>query len=237
MTASLKNCRDAVALNNMGVTLLERRCCRDAMKNFRYGLTLMMKGLVDEHDSEESLRRSSRCIASSSSSPTTRTSTNFELTALSHDYNSTTCAMTVALHEFQSSGVGFVMRLDWDDNDEDMADTVAYYKATMFHNYAVSCRVHSLTCGSKSKTQKLQTLATKSALSAHAILIHVTSERNLTLLMLALQQLMQLAASEGDKDKACKYYSEMAFLRTQLEDYHHEVSTLFNRRERMAAAA
>lgn len=237
MTATLNGCRAAVALNNMGVTLLERRCCRDAMKNFRDGLSLMLKGLVDEHDNTESLRRSSQCIASSSSSPTTRTTTNFELTALSHDYNSTTCAMTVALHEFQSSGVGFVMRLDWNDDEEDIADTEAYYKATMFHNYAVACRVQSLSCKSKSKAHMLQTLATKSALSAHAILIHVTSERNLILLMLALQQLMQLAAAEGDKDKACKYYSEMAFLRTQLEDYHHEVSTLFNRRERMAAAA
>ena len=238
MTDALHSCRAAVALNNMGVTLLERGCCRDAMKNFRDGLSLMMNEGVDPHDSKESLRRSSQRIVASSSDSSAKTTVNFELTALSHDDTSTTCAMTVAIHEFQSSSVGFVMRLDWNEDEQDMADAGAYYKATLLYNYAVACRMHAVTCSkSSSKAQKLQTLATKAALSAHATLTNVVSERSLTLLMLDVQQLMQLATAEGDKDKACKYYCELAFIRTQLEDYHHEVSVIFKRRDRTAAAA
>lgn len=232
--ASPQNCRAAVALNNMGVTLLERCRFREARKNFRDGLSLM-KGFTDDLGRKESLRRSAQCLAKAAFSPGSTTA-KFELTALTHD-DSCTCTMMVALHEFQSSSACFVMRLDWNDDEEDKEDAEVYYTATMLYNYSAACRMHSLACKSKGKAHMLQTLATKSAVSARETLKDVTSERNLTLLLLDLQQLMQLAASEGDKDKACEYYCELALLRTQLEDYQHKVSMLFKSEGRMAAAA
>jgi hypothetical protein len=234
MSSFLQNHRGAVALNNMGVTLLERCCYRDAMKNFKDGLNLI-KGSADEREREESLRRSSQCVASSTSSPTDAPA-KFELTVLTHD-DSSMGALTAALHEFQSSGSGMVLRLDWNDDEEDETEAEIYCTATMFHNYSVACRMQTLDCKSRSVAQKLRMLATKSAVVAHASLDNVHSQRNLTLLMLNLQQLMQLASADGDKDKACKYYCEMAFLRTRLEDHQEEFTSPFELGERAAAAA
>lgn len=229
-----QNHRAAVALNNMGVTLLQRCCFRDAMKNFKDGLHLI-KGSADEREREESLRRSARCVASSTSS-SARAPAKFELTVLTHD-DSSMGALTAALHEFQSSGSGMVLRLDWHDDEEDEAEAEVYYTATMFHNYSVACRMQTLDCKSRSVAQKLLVLATKSAVVAHASLDNADSQRNLTLLMLNLQQLMQLASADGDKEKACKYYCEMAFLRTRLEDHHDEFTSPFELGERAASAA
>lgn len=235
-TPFLRNCRAAVALNNMGVTLLERRHFRDATKNFMDGLKLMKGGTPDEHE-RESLRRSARCVASSDSS--TRSSpAYFHLTVLTYD-DSPMCAMTAALHEYQSSGSGSVFRLDWNDDEDDKANTEVYYMATMFHNYSVACRMQSLDCKSKSKAQTLQTLATKSANAARSTLVgnDVNRERSLTLLMLNVQHLMQLAAAEGDKDMACMFYCEIASLRSRLEDCLAEIDHVAPRGRTAASAA
>ena len=234
MTLSSRSCRSTVALNNMGVTLLERRCFRDAMKNFRDGLRLI-NGLNDERGRDETLRRSAQCVASSASSPSNFPA-KFELTALSHD-DASGCVMTAALHEFPSSGAGFVVRLVLHDDEEDKKDAEIYYIGAMLHNYSVACRMQSLYCKSKSKAQKFQKLATTSAFFARSTLRNVTSECSLALLMLNLQHLIQLAAADGDKDKARDYYCELAFLRSRLDDHQLEVSTLFMSQRRTAAAA
>ena len=107
----------------------------------------------------------------------------------------------------------------------------------MFHNYSVACRMHALYCKSRSKTQKLLMMATKLAVVAHASLHNVDNYRSLTLLMLTLQQLMELASADGDKEKACKYYCKMAFLRTRLEDHHDGFTSPFELGECGAPAA
>jgi len=104
--------------------------------------------------------------------------------------------------------------------------------ASIFHNYAIACCGQSLDCKSKSKHQKLHTLANKSAVASYTILKNATfsSERTLILWMLNLQQLLQLTTADGNKIMARKYYCEMAFLRTQFEDYQEEFTILSQNR-------
>jgi len=102
----------------MGVTLLERGYFRDAMKTFKDRLALMESTSSEDQQREESLNRSARYIAGSSASSQGPALADFELTALSHNY-SPAAAMTAAIHEFQSSGTGFVLCLEWNNEEQD----------------------------------------------------------------------------------------------------------------------
>jgi len=242
ISSSTQDYRAAVALNNMGVTLLERGCLRDAMMNFKDGLSFLRSSRGDlQQQQDESLRRSSRCLASSSA--TTELDIDFELTALSHD-DQPEAFVSAAINDLQTSNSSFVLRLGWEDCEE--VDTKVHYTASILHNYAVACQIQSMTCKSKSKkARKLRERAHKATVTANGILsFHMetavnglasSSERTLILWMLNVKEMMKLARAAGDMNKARKYCCDLAFLRSQYEE--EEYVLLGEQRATAAAAA
>jgi len=243
---SAQDCRTAVALNNAGVSLLERGCIRPAMKNFKDGAGLMK---CSPHVQRlASLRRSSQCLAESSSSCASATQITFELTSLSLD-ESPEAAASAAIHDIQSSDSGVAIRLSWDNDDEEQHSTQVQFVVTMIHNYAVACRMHATASKeSKTMTGKLQTLAYKASTSVNRIVLfhmrkktarsssRMEEERNLLVIwMLTLQQLMHLSNWFNDTEQARQRYGEFCFLRAQLVDAQAEMP-VFERRVAASAA-
>ena len=221
--ASPSDYRAVVALNNMGVTLLERRCHRDAMATFKDALDLMadirpvsqkLKRL-SAIERNELLQKATRCTVRSAPVSESTSPTSFDLTVLSQDNSPE--AVSVALHTVPSGSSGFALLIEFDECTINLSiDT-----AILLHNCSVACRMQSLATKKKTKASQLLERAYKLTQVSNNILSQESDilvdelelERASIVSLLVLQDLMQLSSQRGDKDTARKYYCELGLLR------------------------
>lgn len=138
----------AIALNNVGVTLLQRRCYREAMAVFNDSFSLMQLLLENDPNNNKStntvlnnnedysldsianefLQSASTMLVKSSSSSSTATSKkdidNFKLNVLcTNRYNNNSnILLKDAAHVSPTSFTGYALRIDNDNNVESIAD-------------------------------------------------------------------------------------------------------------------
>lgn len=228
---SLLDYRAVVALNNIGVTLLEQRCHRLAMMTFKDALDLMgaLRLPTSQRTSERAFflqnafQHMSFSLAQSITEITATTSAScelFDLKALTLDNSAD--AITAALHGFPSGNSGFAFRIEFDEHNTNLN----VESATLLHNYSVTCRMKALVTKKSSRVSKLFERACMFSEAANVILSRETAvleedfqlERAVVASMLVLQDLIQLSSQQGDKDNVTKYYGELGHLRTILTD-------------------
>lgn len=260
--ASLSDYRAVVALNNKGVTLLERRCHRDAMETFKDALDLMRAISPESQKRREmSVTERNECLKKASmyaARSTPRTSgaddseaavtavsstagsppVSFYLTVLAHDHHSTE-ALSAALHEIPSGASGSVLLIEFDEDDINLNIDLS----VLLHNYSMSCRMKSLTTKNTEKSHHLIERAYKFAHVANKVLSQENNfleddyqlERTLVLSMLVLQHLVLLSSQRGENDEARKYYGELGQLRASFLEAEDGLPTASPRKIASAA--
>ena len=227
--APLADYRAVVALNNMAVTLLERRCFRDALASFKNALDLMgslrpessnqrrpsaEKQNVFLQKASKSVARSTRTVEASAAR------SGFSLTTISHDDSAE--VVTVALHEIPSDFSGFVFMIEFDESNVNLSID----SSIILHNFSVACRMQSWEFKNTKKKRQLVERAYMFAQVANSILMQESDiledelqmKRALVVSMLILQELIQLSSQQGDMDTSRKYYCELGHVRSFVSD-------------------
>jgi hypothetical protein len=221
------NYRGVVALNNIGVTLLQRRCNYDAIRTFGDALDLMScvrdaerHSFVNEKRSsflKTASKRMSRstkeegCDASSHASAST-----FQLTVLCQHENNTFDVLSATSDLYS----GLVFRLELDESKLDsVTDT-----AVILHNFSVAIRAKAPWARKKARRKAMERATLVSHVADDIIsrqlesseYNHEQQEEILKVAMAVLQDLIVLHSYQKEYNVATKYYSKLASVRSRL---------------------
>lgn len=254
--SSVPDTRTLVALNNMGVTLIQRRCYSEAIQTLKHALTLM--GLrrsfaarqlaapplattttLDDRDKDGYCQNMYLLQASKSVARSTRPKTqasfpsHCELTVLSMQQQPG--ALLTAIHEFPSSTSAFALTIDCDELAADDSLTAS----KLLFNFAVVCRMSAQQTSLSGKYGQLLDRAYQCAQVANSLLMSeldvLGDEEAMAVALLVQQELIRLCMQRGDATGSQKYYGELCDLRSTMIDY--EGDCLSHVPDQTAAAA
>jgi hypothetical protein len=197
----------AIALNNMAVSMVDRRSYRDASDTFKDALALIRRINMHEpitwSDSttkiNQCLHKASKRLALPKTPKTNTRNQEFEIRLLSHEQ----CveAVDIAISELPSNMTGVVLRIDDCDEYDDEPD-VGFATTIILHNLGTMCRWSCCTLKGKSKKYKERIVCACNFLTtAHSLLSDrsettadvVETLRIAVLTILVLQNLMILS--------------------------------------------
>jgi hypothetical protein len=212
--------RAAVALNNMGLTLLGRSCHRDATSALKDALDLMgslriesyQRGRLSSADQSALLDKASKSVArSTQKDDPMATASSFDLSILSP--SSTASDITAAIHKLPCRQSGYAFLLEFDDLDPhgNINSSIALL------NLSVASRISSQQSKKRKRRTQLVARAFQCAYIANRLLsddldvldddIHF--ERAVLVSMFILHELFLLSSEMGEEDESREYYSEL----------------------------
>jgi hypothetical protein len=172
--------RDVVALNNMGLTLLERNQHRDAMATLKDALDLI-GSLCSRTRSRERLTpdeqavfldKANKCVAQSSTSGPDEDVLSPLFPTLSQ--SSSTEEVTAAIYSLPSCQVGYAFHIEFDDSETDGDLT----SAITLLNLSIACRRFAKTKRKGEKRSRLVERAYQCAFLSHTILSRILDDFN-----------------------------------------------------------
>jgi hypothetical protein len=240
--------RAAMALNNIGVSLMERGKYREAVSTLKDAVKILKVSIESVKqvtqratetaiNVEDMLEKATSMLDVSSRLGTKDAPIQLVVCSLADAPN---CA-SVAIQEGPTLSIAFVILIE-DMDLESMSIQSDVKSAIILHNFGVSCICMSKTVAKKSSEDKLLGNATKILAAGHVIL--VTRQRlcrdedscNMTMLLdaIVLSNLVQLYNGSNDRTNAVVHFDEFAELRSII---HEELTDYFAPLQARAAAA
>jgi hypothetical protein len=223
--------RGAVALNNMGLTLLGRNQHRDAMATLKDALDLIgsqcsktrarERLTLDEQGAF--LDKANKSVAQSSTSKPTEAALSPPHRTLS--LSSSNEEVTAAIYSLPSCQAGFSFHIEFDDSETD-GDLIS---AITLLNLSVACRRFAKTKRKGEKRSRLMERAYQCAFLSHTILSrilddfndHARFEQAVTISIFVLHELVQLGSQLGHVEESRQHYLEQCdrrYVWTRMQD-------------------
>lgn len=228
----------AIALNNIGVTLLQRNCYRESMTVFNHSLTLMRLIIEKkEIDSESNsfLHSASMMLARDSSTNNVRkqkkgNNCDLQLNVICTNVNNGASELIEAAHETPSSSNLFAIRMDNVDNETYSYDSQQSQieSAIVLYNMGTVCRCYAYEASTLSKCpRKIQDMYSKGMKfysAAYDILSNIMCDEidlfetqcQGLLIMMILQNLIYISSQYNDIVQARDYYRKLGDIRCEL---------------------
>ena len=173
--------RSAVAINNMAVSLLEKRCYKSAMDTFKECLELLKETASEKGRSScvdvpkkmhAALSRLARLVPSCS-----RAQVPVVLDIMSTSTLLNSLSQTLEESPEPHSNVVSCIRIDQLDTGENLEEGPAFVAAVVLYNFAIACYCMSKVAKSASAHEKLLRATLKLLLASHAAIVsHVPFE-------------------------------------------------------------
>jgi hypothetical protein len=225
------NYRAVVALNNIGVTLLQRRCDSDAIRTFKDALDLMScirddirRPMIEEKRCifvEKAYKRIARStkVKGGDSTVTTARCPEFVLSVLSQHENNASAILSA----IPNIHCGFAHRLELDESNLDhVTDT-----AMILHNFSVAIRMKSKSTEKKC-CRRMVERSYMVAQVAGNILFHQfealercqieKNENYLQVTLTVVQDLVLLCSIQKEIVEARKYYGKLGLISSMLTE-------------------
>lgn len=221
------NYRGVVALNNIGVTLLQRRCNYDAIRTFGDALDLM--SCIRDADRHSFIDEKRSAFLKTASKRMARSTKEEGSDAMSHAVGSTFQLSVLCQHENNTSEVliatsdlytGLVYRLELDETKLDIVTDTAI----ILHNFSVAIRAKAPRRSKKSRQKAIERASLVSHVADDILsrqlesseYDHEQQEEILKVTMTVLQDLIVLHSIQKEFSMATKYYSKLASVRSRL---------------------
>jgi hypothetical protein len=222
------NYRGVVALNNIGVTLLQRSCNYDAIRTFGDALDLMScvrdaerHSLVDEKRCAF-LKAASKRVARSTKEEGSdlmschASGSTFQLSVLCQHENNTFDVLSAVSNLYS----GLVYRLELDESKLDIVTDTAI----VLHNFSVAIRAKAPRTRRKSRRRAFERAILVSHIADEILsrqlesieFNHEQQEEILKITMSVFQDLIVLHSIQKEVNLATKYYSKLASVRSRL---------------------